>query len=309
MNSPVHNPLTQSILKTIAYFDIFDYPLTLVELRKWLYQPDTVYSLSDIQGALSGLRQIEHHFGFYFVAGRAEIVELRRQRYNLAEVKFRRARLASAWLARLGLVKMIAVCNNVGYNNGSATSDIDFFIIAPAGRLWLTRLTAIIVTSVLGIRRKGDKEANRICLSFYLSQARPDLANVRLAEGDPYLAYWLATLAPIYGQRVYEDFLKSNAWLKTYLPNFYPTALINRRQVFTKPWLVATFWKTATRLGGEQLAKQLQWGRLQRYFGGDLESATTNVMVSDDILKLHKTDRRAWYYQTWRKKVSQLDIV
>ena len=65
------NELENAILKTLAFFDIFDYPLTLVEIYKWLYLPDSKnkYQLSDILDVLeSGILEmrIERQNGFYF---------------------------------------------------------------------------------------------------------------------------------------------------------------------------------------------------------------------------------------------------
>lgn len=50
------NTLEQSIIKTLAFFDIFDYPLTLTEIWKWLYKPGKINNenpkLSDVKQAL-----------------------------------------------------------------------------------------------------------------------------------------------------------------------------------------------------------------------------------------------------------------
>ena len=45
-----YKELDQAILSTIVYFDIFDYPLTISEIWKWLYIKDGIdkYNISDI---------------------------------------------------------------------------------------------------------------------------------------------------------------------------------------------------------------------------------------------------------------------
>ena len=41
--------LERAIIKTIAFFDVFSYPLTANEILKWLYKPQNKYTLSDIK--------------------------------------------------------------------------------------------------------------------------------------------------------------------------------------------------------------------------------------------------------------------
>lgn len=307
--------LETAILKTLAYFDIFDYPLTLVEIHKWLYRPPSSCRLGEINQALSGENLkglVENNNGFYFLAGRRQIISTRLDRYRLAEKKFRIALKTAWWLRWLVFLKMISICNNVGYNNATSASDIDFFIIIRQGRLYLTRLLVTLAVSALGRRRHGKKIADRVCLSFYISGRHLNLADLALKPADIYLVYWFATLAPIYDQSAYREFLAANGWLKDYLPNFYPADLTGRRKIGDnslvkfcrnfKEKILAGFFGDWL----ERLAKRLQLDKMKKNpsFAGD----DFKVVISDSRLKFHENDRRREYQAAWEGRLKGLGI-
>ena len=310
--------LEKAILRTLAFFDVFDYPLTLVEVYKWLYQPDQIYQLSDISRSLAGINlknKISNYNGFYFLSSRQDIVRTRLNRYTIAEKKFKIALKAGWFLRFVASVRMIAVCNNVGYSNGSKDSDIDFFIIVKQGRLWWSRLVITLMTHFLGIRRHGVKIVDRVCLSFYTATDHLDLSDISLKPVDPYLVYWFATLAPIYNrQKTYEHFLKSNSWLNSYLPNLYPVAPSPRRFVADRPYV--SFFRSIdgaianTRLGDmlEKISRFLELKKIKNYFGSSMTQNNTNVIMSLSMLKLHKTDRREKYKDMWQDKLNSLGL-
>ena len=310
--------LQKSIVSTIAYFDVFDYPLTLIEIHKWLYQPNQKYSLLDISEVLDNgqlAEVIDSENGFYFLKNRNQIVQTRLERYSVAEPKFKIALKVAKCLHWLAFVQSICVCNNVGYNNGNDKSDIDFFIIVKKGRLWWTRLVVTLVTTFLGLRRRGKNVVNRICLSFYVASDHLDLSDITIKPNDIYLTYWFATLAPIYSQhQTYQEFFKANNWLKNYLPNFKPTRLNNRRSVQNSR--ATKFSKKVDKLilpsfvGNwlEKIAKLIQIKKIKRYVGLAINEPDAKVVMSDSILKLHKTDRRRHYFELWEKKLKELNI-
>ncbi len=310
--------LEKAILKTLAFFDIFEYPLTLVELYKWLYLPNSSekYNLFDIYSELeiiTSKNNISSKNGFYFLLGRSEIIKTRLYRYQLAEKKFKIALKTALILKWLSPIKMVSICNNVGYNNGTERSDIDFFIIVEKNRLWLSRFFVTIITNLLGVRRHDQKFIDRICLSFYIANDHLDISDISLKPNDIYLVFWLATLAPIYDDGIYRDFFEENKWVYDFLPNFYPTLLNGRRQTaniksfFSSKKLNRNIFKRAGDIM-EKTARLIQAKKVNKYFGqasGDLGS---NVVISYSMFKFHKTDRREFYRQEWEKKLKQLNI-
>lgn len=306
----------QTIVSTVAYFNVFEYPPTAVEIWKWLYQPRARYSLGQIinelnSGELAGL--VEQRDGFYFLPGAATTIETRLERYRLAKKKFSIALRGAAWLRRLPFVELIAVCNNVGYNNATVKSDVDFFIIVEKNRLWWTRLWATLVMTVLRLRRHGRHSTDRVCLSFYVGSDHLDLSDIALRPNDPYLVYWLATLVPLYDRGgVYARLLAANRWLRPSLPNWYPNHFNNCRLVFDTA--VTIFLKKLdwlwlrSALGDwlEALARKIQLKRVQRYFGAAVSHGDRRVVISASMLKFHKTDRRAEYRQRWHDKLSAI---
>ena len=130
--------LSESIIKTFVFFDIFDRPLTAFEAHKWLWSE--VAKLEGIEATLNTPNfKIEAKNGFFFLSGRKKIVEdgSRRQIWN--DKKIVRARWAAKILNVVPFIKLIAVCNTLSFGAASQESDVDFFIVAKAGRLWLAR--------------------------------------------------------------------------------------------------------------------------------------------------------------------------
>ncbi len=305
------SPLETAILKTLAHFDIFDYPLTLVEIHKWLYQPDRKYIPADIKEALAGNNLsalIETETGFYFFSGRGRIISQRLKNYRLAEKKYKIARRAARWLSRLKNVRYIAVCNKTGYNNASAASDIDFFIIIKSGRLWSTRFFVTLLMTMLGIRRHDSKYIDRVCLSFYITDSHLDLADITLKPHDPHLVFWLASFTPVYDKGCGEKFFAANAWLAESLPNYYPPVASLRRRVQPVAWPPAAARRSRQPGFAERLFEIIQAPKIKKYFGSMINQPDHNVVITPTIMKFHKNDRRLEYCRLWREKLNKLGV-
>ena len=312
--------LESAIIKTMAFFDIFDYPLTLLEAYKWLFSiPNNKIkiNLSEVLEQLEELKNkkiIETQNGFYFFPGRKNLIDIRRGRYLLAENKFKIASRAAKILRVIPFIKMIGVCNNAAYANANRESDIDFFIIVRQNRLWLTRLFITFWLSIFGLRRRRQLITNRICLSFYLTDDQLNLEKIAIQPKDPYLIYWLATLAPIYRPEFYFQFLEANFWLKNYLANFYPVILNQRR--FTEDNILTKIFKTASEkifsgffgLIFEKLSRFIQRLKMKANKKSLANFPDTRVIISDAMLKFHETDRRQDYFQVWQEKLISLGI-
>ena len=297
---------TDAILATLAYFDVFEYPLTAVEAHKFLWQQKA--TLGDVVAELEAMETagtVSRQFGYYCLPGREALVETRWQRYLLAEKKYQRALMAASWLRLVPNIRIAAVCNNLAYSNARAESDVDLFIVTAPHRIWLTRLLVTLVVQLLGLRRYGDKIADRCCLSFYLTADASDLKPFALTPDDPYLCYWLATLAVIYARPgAAEEFWRANDWVKNFLPNFRPRVMNGRRTI--PPVHRSSRLATAAGDWLNQIAKHLQLAKMAARERN--RQRGVGVVVSDRVLKFHEEDRRAQYRQEWRKRLTNYEL-
>lgn len=317
--------LEKSILATIAYFDIFDYPLTLFEIWKWLFviadlnlsasEPrsfvenlkseieDSKISLIKIQKILESspiLKSlVDSQRGFYFLRGQNNLVEIRRQRYNLAEGKFKKASRVICFLKFIPGVKMIAICNDLAWSNAPEKSDVDFFVITAHHKIWFVRFWAAIFLKIFGLRPSPKKIQDKICLSFFVDENHLNLESIAICRPDIYLIYWIAQLVPIYDcGGVYEKFIKANSWIKEYLPNFFEIELSKRRYLrgMTLPTWLGT---------GEKFFRWLQI-RLMPKNLKEMANRDSRVIVNDAMLKFHVNDRRERYKKIWEEKINKL---
>jgi hypothetical protein len=330
----------KDILKPVVFLDIFDYPLTAMEVWRFLGVEaelgETVGVLSQechtgpvsCHGVNSGrypvfnagagqmdpglsrddtkkerfLLGMTKKNGFYFLSGREGLIEKRREFFALSEKKRRVAKKAAQLLKFIPGVKMAAICNNFYYH---AESDIDFFIVAEKNRLWTVRFWATILLDLFCLRARGKKRTDRICLSFYAT-ADCNLEKVALFGGDPYLYYWLAFLEPVYDNGGGDNFWQSNAWIKKHFPNFYPNSG-NKSRMVKDGFLslaIKRFFNifASTWLGDflEIFFKSLQFKKVAHRFSGP------GVVISEEMIKLHENDRRELFREEFEKKNKEI---
>lgn len=215
----------KAILRTLAYADVFDYPLSSQEVWRFLITPSKT-KVSDVQIALTqmsaDLKLINTNDGFYFLKGRDEIVNIRKKREQESRKKLKIAKRAARWLKLIPTIKMVAVTGALAMNNSEKEDDIDLLIVASRNRLWLTRLlTVFLVELVAKRRRPGDKEVkDKICLNMFLDGNH--LA-VPKKEQDLFSAHEACQLKLLWDRNeTYQKFVKENQWVKRFLPNWKP---------------------------------------------------------------------------------------
>ena len=213
--------LQKAILKTLAYGDVFGYPLKKEEICQFLLS-DIRYGILDISKALKRIPQVSQQDAFYFLGGRAKIVALRKKREKWSQNKLQIAQKVAKWLKTNPFIKMVAVTGNLAMNNSDKDDDIDLLIIAGKNRLWLTRfLTVLLVELVANRRRPGDKDVkDKICLNMFLAE---DCLQVPKKEQDLFSAHEVCQLKPIWHKdNTYQEFITQNQWYQKFLPNWKP---------------------------------------------------------------------------------------
>ncbi|MFA4999967.1 MAG: hypothetical protein WC545_01235 [Patescibacteria group bacterium] len=318
--------LTQVILKTIAFFDLFNYPLTAFEIYQYLGKKFALVEIMEVlaDGAAGFSGRIGSENGFYFLAGREEIVTIRQERYNYARRKIKKAARFVRLFSLAPFVKVIAVANSLGAHNLRDGSDIDFFIITAPRRLWLSRFYCAGLAKLLNSRPRAGQKRDKICLSFYITADYLNLDDLKLPGGDPYFDYWLKDLVLLYNKdKVYENFQAANG-LGDKAPGNRETATDRRHfsddVIVDAPGSVmaeSCFSKIVSTPGapiaksnpfGDRLEKILKKFQL-KIMPSALRAAMNNsdgVIVNDCVLKFYLRDRRREFKEKYGHKINEI---
>jgi predicted nucleotidyltransferase len=300
----VQNNLEKSILATIAYFDVFNYPLTVAEIWKWLYSKEesrdgslTIGEIWKILENNQSLKSLVNSYrGFYFLKNRDDLVEVREVRYVLAMKKIKRARRVAKFLKFIPGIKMIALCNSLAWTNAREESDIDFFIVTGKNKIWTARFWAAGFLQIFGLRPSKKNTRDKICLSFFADYDSLNLESLTTGSPDIYLIYWVAQLQPLFDRGgMYNKFWQANAWIKKFLPNVFPRDGINEVSE-NRPVKIGL---------GEKFFRWLQLKLMPKNLK-DMANRDGRVVVSDHILKFHANDRREEYKKIWEEKMANL---
>ncbi len=194
----------------MAYADVFDYAVTTAEIHRYLHSvaasPEetaaALVSLSAPPGLLAA------RDGFYTLAGRGALVDVRRRREIRAARLWPRARWWGRRIAGLPFTRMVAVTGSLAWNNVEPDGDIDFLIVAADGRVWLCR--ALVAALARVARLTGE----RLCANYVVSREA-----LTITEQNVYTAYELTHMKPIAGNATYRRMRRENRWTQQYLPN------------------------------------------------------------------------------------------
>ena len=196
-----------AVLKTLAYADLFDYPLRLEEIHDGLLDCDA--TVDEVNDALQDWERrgvIEQYGGLFFLRDRRQLVAVREQRRQQTQALLQK----HAWLLRLVVkfpgVWSVSLSGAAAFENCPKADDLDVFIIAAPRRVWSVYVALVIMLKLLGKRQT-------ICLNCLFDQE-----HLRLNERDFFLAHQIAFLRPLSGGKYFRQFLLANAWIFSHLP-------------------------------------------------------------------------------------------
>lgn len=302
--------LTDSIIDTLAFFAIFEFPLTTTEVFNWLWKPPvgtTIVSVTQELEQLVASGVITSGGGYFFLGPISDALERRRQAHWLVAHKLQRARRALRWATWIPFLQAVFMCNTVAFGWPRPQSDIDVFVVVRRNRLWLTRLLLTLSIGLSGYRRHGQYVADRVCLSFYITDDVLDLESVQIEPNDILLTYWTIFLHPLYDPNsVAATIALQNKWAMVRVPHAVSDQILHPS---IAPHRVGDWFKKQLEFFlsgfmGDWLNKTV--GLIQkRKMRGNAHSVQnqpdSRVVISDTMLKFHENDRRVVYRQQWEQ--------
>jgi hypothetical protein len=310
MKDTKNNELEKTILSVICYFDIFDYPLTLLEIFKWLnIDNSNSISLSEIKSYLDNSEclnsKVDFKDGHYFLSGRKEIIPIRIKRYNLAEYKFKKALRIIKILSHFPYLKAIAVYSSLSYSNSAKSGDIDLFIITAKGKIWTTRFFVNLFLKTFNLRPTKDTCQDKICVSFFVTEDSLGLLSVN-DKLDVLYTYGTGQFLFVYDSDNFRSkFFSENSWLRQQMPNWQPSSLSLRRRFYKKPTLLKRLFQFIFGRLPESWYKKIQHKILPDKIK-TLMNQDTKVVISDKMIKLHDNDKRKEFGAKFNDKYNQL---
>jgi hypothetical protein len=194
-------------VQTVAYADVFDYPLTADEIHRYLVGVPA--GRGTVRAALNGRlpRELSRCGRYFTLVGRESSVQTRKARAANAADYWRRGVHYGRRMSHLPFVRMVAVTGALAMDN-MADDDIDYLIVTEPGRLWLCR--ALIV----GLVRLAKLRGTELCPNYFLSERA-----LVLNERNLFTAHEVTQMVPLAGMPVYRQIRAMNRWTFGYLPN------------------------------------------------------------------------------------------
>lgn len=198
-----------AIVRSILYASVFEYPLTLAQLRHALLEHAA--GETDILAAYASsarLRQaVEYRDGFFFPRGRRDLVAIRRRREAHSRLFLARHRRLLTLVCALPFVRLVALSGSVAHLNLDGDGDLDIFLITRGRRVWSVTVAVLLLAKLLGQRRT-------LCANFVLADSR-----LSVDQRDLFTANQIVHLKPVVGREVYAAFLDANAFVFRFYPN------------------------------------------------------------------------------------------
>lgn len=273
-----------AIARTVIYASLFDYPLTLEQLRDSLIAASlTAEQIAAICDTSLALRSVvERRDGFYFRAGRADLVDERRRREARSRAFLARHARALRLICALPFTRMVALSGSIAHLNLEEGGDLDLFIVTRGRRVWTISVAMILLARLLGIRRV-------MCANFVMADT-----HLAIGQQDLFTANQVLHLKPLFGEEVLEGFVAANPFVRRLYPNRRPPGR-SEFAVARGDWLARV--KSALELVLALPAPAIE-AACHRAYAWHLRRRAAawrspdQVQLHDDFLKLHSQSHR-----------------
>ncbi|GHN00389.1 hypothetical protein WSM22_18780 [Cytophagales bacterium WSM2-2] len=199
------------LLRSVLYFDIFNYPLTAKEIASFSNLPTNI-SIQALLDELVTSRTLFQLGEFYSIQNNPALNERRVKGNALAKQKMEQAKKYSGIISAFPFVRAVMLSGSISKNYMDEKSDIDYFIITAPKRLWVVRTAMAFFRRVFLLNSHKN-----FCTNYFL-----DTENLTIPDQNIFTTVELLTLKPMYGTQCIESFHRANPWTNEFLPNVKP---------------------------------------------------------------------------------------
>lgn len=196
-------------LKTILYFSIFRYPLTLDEIHSYTNNS----AISDTEKELLHLidQKILTKVDDFYVYGSDLDSVIKRLRGNMNAKKIMaKAQERALFISKFPFVESVGVSGSLSKGYYDNDSDIDFFVITKHNKLWVCRTLLMLYKKIFLLNSR-----KYFCVNYFISDQQ-----LEIEEKNRFTATELKTLIPMQGKQAFEQFYNKNAWINDYFSKF-----------------------------------------------------------------------------------------
>ena len=273
----------RAIARTVIYASLFDYPVTLRQLRAALIESaQTEAEVLALYERSAWIRSIvAYERGFFFPVGRRELIAVRSARETFSLHFLERHRTVLKLVGLLPFVRMVAISGSLAHFNLDGSGDLDLFVITRGRRVWTVTLAIVLLAKLLRCRKT-------VCANYVVADTR-----LEVAQRDLFTANQIVHLKPIVGEDLLEAFVAANAFVTEYYPNYTaPPPLTPYGPGRLQPLKRIAEWLLAgPSLLVEPLSRRAYSWHLRRCSGS--WQSPHQVSLEVDCVKLHTRSHRA----------------
>lgn len=289
--------LEAAVLRTLLYADIFQCPLTLPELHRYLIyeRPANRQQLEDILHRSANIRPLLWQQGGYIgLRGHEAYLELRQEREQYAQEMWGRAHRYGRWFGCLPFVRMVALTGALAVRNPSQSDDdYDYILVTEPGRVWLARAFAIVLVRLMKLR------GTILCPNYVLAKNQ-----LEQHQRDLYTAHEIMQMVPIYGAALYREMLATNNWVQQYLPNASPLCCPAEEPNRLK---AAAEWLLGGGLGN--WLERWEYRRKKRKFEAEMRVDSPAAKLDEEQVKGHFQDHGLPVLERYQQREAEYGLL
>ena len=204
-------PLRHSILKVLAYFDLFNYPVLAEEILYFLDQEAEWPGLVTELEALTAEKCLFRTGNFYSLQDNPALAELRLRGNRRADELLQVAARISQRLYQFPYVRGVGISGSLSKHYADENADIDYFIITRSNRLWIARTFMHLFKKLSYLRGRQ----HWYCMNYYVDEDA-----LEIKEKNIFTATEMITLLPASGNGGLVKFFDANDWTTDYFPHY-----------------------------------------------------------------------------------------
>jgi hypothetical protein len=189
---------------------VFRYPLKAEEILKYCSERISESELHAVLRKLVSEKIIFSHRGFYFLTQDSITnIDTRLENEIRLTTQYHKIRKYARLVSSFPFVEAVFISGSVSKGLLTRDGDVDYFIIAKPGRVWLCRTLLILFKKIILLNSK-----KYFCVNYFI-----DSGNLRVPDSNLFVATEIKTLIPVSENSISKTFIQQNVWTSDLLPN------------------------------------------------------------------------------------------